>query len=196
MNPFETYVTYLALKQHFSSPSYDFFKYNGRIRCSQETYKKSKDRIFFERLSRKKKPHEIINFFVSNFVAADNPSSVWIGDIIKNGEKFYLENQRIRESLSYVFEQDLRNLTSTHHLYEVVKVDGTKHPKLLKAYLNHTIKFETLFILLGILGLKKTYDEALEDPIWKTVSNKIVKYAPFLEIDETKYRSIIRKYIQ
>lgn len=196
MNPFDVYVTYLAIKQHFTSPSYDFFKYNGKIRCSQETYKKSKDRIFFERLSRKKKPQEIINFFVSSFVAADNPSSLWVGDIIKNGEKLYLENQKIRESLSYIFEQDLRKLTEQDHLYEVVKINGSKHPKLLRAYLTKTIKFETLFILIKTLGLKLKYDEALEDPIWNTVSNKITKCAPFIVIDENKYKSIIRKYIQ
>jgi hypothetical protein len=196
MTPFEIYVTYLAIKRHFSTPSYDFFKYNGKIKCSPETFKKSKDRLFFERLSRKKKPKEIIDFFVSNFVASDNPSSLWIGDIIRKGEEVYQENRRIKESLAYVFEEDLRKLTDNQHLYEVVRIEGTKHPKLLKSYLTHSIKFETLFILLGVLNLKSKYDEAFPDPIWGVVSNKIEKYSPFLEIDTTKYLGIIRKYIE
>jgi hypothetical protein len=196
MNPFEVYVTFLAIKRHFSTPSYDFFKYNGKIKCSQETFKKSKDRLFFERLSRKKKPKEIIDFFVSNFIASDNPSSVWVGDIIRNGEEVYQENRRIRESLGYVFEEDLRKLTDNQHLYEVVRIEGTKHPKLLKSYLTHSIKFETIFILINTLNLKVKYDGAFPDPIWNTVSNKISKYSPFLEIDTSKYLGIIRKYIQ
>jgi hypothetical protein len=196
MNPFEVYVTFLALKRHFSTPSYDYFKYHGKIKCSRETFKKSKDRLFFERLSRKKKPKEIIDFFVSNFVASDNPSSLWIGDIIKNGEGIYTESIRIRESLSYIFEQDLRTLTDTQHLFEAIKVDGSKHPKILKLYLNKTIKVETLLIMLRVLKLKNKYDEFLQDPIWSIISNKIEKYSPFLEIDQNKYSGIIRKYIQ
>lgn len=196
MTPYETYVAYRALKQHFSSDSYDYFKYQGKVRCSQETYKKNKDRFFFERLSRKKKPKEIIDFFVSNFVAADNPSSLWIGDIIKKGEAIYQESKRVRESSSYVFEQDLRSITEDQHLFELVKLDGTKHPKLLRLYLNHSLRFESFFLLIQTLNLKQKYDAVLEDPIWKLVSNKIAKFAPFINDDYSKYRSIIRKHIQ
>lgn len=196
MTPYETYVAYRALKQHFSSDSYDYFKYQGKVRCSQETYKKNKDRFFFERLSRKKKPKEIIDFFVSNFVAADNPSSLWIGDIVKKGEAIYQESKRVRESSSYVFEQDLRSITKDQHLFELVKLDGTKHPKLLRLYLNHSLRFESFFLLIQTLNLKQKYDAVLEDPIWKLVSNKIAKFAPFINDDYSKYRSIIRKHIQ
>jgi hypothetical protein len=195
MNPFEVYVTFLALKRHFSTPSYDYFKYHGKIKCSQETFKKSKDRLFFERLGRKKKPKEIIDFFVFNFVASDNPASLWIGDIIKNGEGIYTEGLRIRESLSYIFEQDLRTLTDNQHLFEVVKIDGSKHPKILRSYLNKTIKFETLLIMLTVLKLKEKYNEFLQDPIWNIISSKLEKYSPFLEIDHNRYSEIIRKYI-
>ena len=195
MNPFEVYVTFLALKRHFSTPSYDYFKYHGKIKCSQETFKKSKDRLFFERLSRKKKPKEIIDFFVFNFVASDNPASLWIGDIIKNGEGIYTEGLRIRESLSYIIEQYLRTLTDNQHLFKVVKIDGSKHPKILRSYLNKTIKFETLLIMLTVLKLKEKYNELLQDPIWNIISSKLEKYSPFLEIDHNRYREIIRKYI-
>jgi hypothetical protein len=92
-----------------------------------ETFKKSKDRFFFEKLSRKKKPQEVIDFFVSNFIAMDNPSSLWIGDIIKKGEAIYIESKRIRESMSYIFEQDLKSIVETQHLYELIKTEGTKH---------------------------------------------------------------------
>ena len=32
VSPFEAYQTYLALKQHFTRPSYDYFKYNGKVK--------------------------------------------------------------------------------------------------------------------------------------------------------------------
>jgi hypothetical protein len=196
VNPYEVYVTYLALKRHFSSGSYDFFKYQGKIKCSQESFKKNKDRLFFERLSRKKKPQEIISFFVSNFAASDTPSTLWIGDIIKKGEEVYLESKRVKESLAYIFEQDLRTLVEKQHLFELVRQEGTKHPKIVRQYLNRTIRFETFFILIQCLGLKSKYDATLDDPIWSTISFKLLKYSPFFTGDCTKYSAIIRKYFK
>ena len=195
VNPYEVYVTYLAIKRHFSSEQYDYFKYNGKIRCSVESFKKCRERFFFEKLSRKKKPQEIVDFFVSNFIAVDNPSSLWIGDIVKNGESVYSESQKIRESLSYIFDQDLRELTDNNHLYELVKLEESKHPKILKLFLNKTLRFETFFILIKCLNLKEKYDRALEDPIWRLISNKIGKYENFFRGDLSKYKSIIRKHI-
>lgn len=195
MTPFEVYVTYLSLKRHFSS-NYDYFKYQGKIRCSLDSYKKCSNRFFFEKLSRKKNAQEIVDFFVSNFISSDNPSTVWIGDIVKNGESIYKEYKRVKESLSYIFEEDLKTLTNQLHLYEVIKINGSKHPPLLKNLLNNTIKFETLYILVECLKLKEKYDEVLDDPIWKTVSKKISKYQGFFTIDRDKYIKIIRKHIQ
>lgn len=195
MNPYEVYVTYLALKRHFSSDSYDFFKYQGKIRCSMETFKKSKDRFFFEKLSRKKKPQEVIDFFVSNFIAMDNPSSLWIGDIIKKGEAIYIESKRIRESMSYIFEQDLKSIVETQHLYDLIKTEGTKHSKIIKLHLNNTLRFESFFILVECLNIQNQYDKTYTDPIWSAISKKISKYRNFFRGDYNKYKSIIRKYI-
>lgn len=195
MNPYEVYVTYLALKRHFSSEAYDFFKYQGKIRCSMETFKKSKDRFFFEKLSRKKSPQEIIDFFVSNFIASDNPSSLWIGDVIKKGEGIFIESKRIRESMSYIFEQDLKTILESQHLYELIKSEGTKHSKLIKLHLNNTLRFESFFILIECLNIQKQYDKAYTDPIWSSISKKISKYRNFFRGDYDKYKSIIRKYI-
>lgn len=195
MNPYEVYVTYLALKRHFSSEAYDFFKYQGKIRCSMETFKKSKDRFFFEKLSRKKSQQEIIDFFVSNFIASDNPSSLWIGDVIKKGEGIFIESKRIRESMSYIFEQDLKTILESQHLYELIKSEGTKHSKLIKLHLNNTLRFESFFILIECLNIQKQYDKTYTDPIWSSISKKISKYRNFFRGDYDKYKSIIRKYI-
>ena len=63
MTPFDAYKTYLALKNHFSKPKYDYFKYAGKSRASIESFNKRKDRYWFERISRQKNDEEIKNFF-------------------------------------------------------------------------------------------------------------------------------------
>ena len=57
------------------------------------------------------------------------------------------------------------------------------HPPILKSYLGGDISLETLVICDRILEFRKDWDKKLNDPVWETVSLKIKKYAPFLNID-------------
>ena len=87
MKPHEVYQSYLAFKNHFTKEKYDYFKYGGRSRASEKAFNKRKDRYFFERISRKKNDEEIKQFFLANFSQASDPSQVWIGPIIDDGNK-------------------------------------------------------------------------------------------------------------
>jgi len=68
MVPFDTYKTYLALKNHFTKDSYDYHKYQGKSRASLQSFYKRRDRYWFEKLSRQKEDKEVIDFFVANFI--------------------------------------------------------------------------------------------------------------------------------
>ena len=104
VTPFETYQTYLSIKNHFSSPRYDYFKYGGRSRAKITAFNKRKDKYWFEKTSRKYADKNIVDFLVSNFVTANNPSSLWIGEIINSGERTYSERSRKQQRLSYIFK--------------------------------------------------------------------------------------------
>jgi len=195
VTPHETFKTYLALKRHFSSDNYDFHKYNGKIKASIDAFHKRKDRLFFEKLSRQKKDDEVVDFFVSNFVSATDPSSLWIGDIIKNGNEKYLEWKKKRQSLTYVFESDLRNVFAGNNFLDYLKIEGGKHPKILKEYLSGKLTLETLVILDQMINYKKKFDGTLIDPIWELVSKKIENYSPFLVLELDKYKDILRKVL-
>ena len=68
MTPYECYVDYLALKRHFTTESYDYFKYKGKVSAKKDAFDKRKDKFFFEKLSRNRDPHGIIlaNLLKSN----------------------------------------------------------------------------------------------------------------------------------
>ena len=100
VTPFETYQTYLSIKNHFSSSKYDYFKYGGRSRAKVTAFNKRKDKYWFEKTSRKYADKNIVDFLVSNFVTANNPSSLWIGEIINSGERTYSEWSRKQQSLT------------------------------------------------------------------------------------------------
>lgn len=195
VTPHEAFKAYLAIKRHFSSDTYDYHKYGGKINSSLASFHKRKDRLFFEKLSRQKKDEEVVDFFVSNFVSATDPSSLWIGEIIKHGNEQYIDWKKKRQSLNYTFETDLRSVFEGNNFLDYIKIEGSKHPKLLKEYLSGKLTLETLVILDRMIHFREKFDGKLIDPIWELVSNKIRKYSPFLELDLDKYKNILRKVL-
>ena len=91
MMPFDAYRCYLSLKNHFTKEHYDYHKYGGKTRATHQAFYKRKDRFWFEKFARKKSDKEVEEFFVSNFVSSTDPGTMWIGDMIKNGEARYVD---------------------------------------------------------------------------------------------------------
>ena len=194
MSPFETYQHYLSLKNHFTNPKYDFFKYGAKTRASITSFNKRKDKYFFEKSSRKYSDKEVIDFLVSNFVAADNPQNLWIGEIINSGERTYAEWMRRQQSLSYIFKDESEQMLSEGNLNEVLDA-SRQHPIILKKFLGGKICIETFAIYDKIFSFSKDFDKKLLDPVWETVSLKIKKYTPFLNIDVFQFKKILREII-
>ena len=193
MVPFETYKTYLALKNHFTKDSYDYHKYQGKSRASLQSFYKRKDRYWFEKLSRQKDDKEIINFFVSNFTSCSDPGSLWIGEMIKEGESRYTSWQKRIQSLTYLFKQESQEIFENG--VETVFDCSKGHPTLLKMFLSGQISIETLVIYDKIFLFGKNFDKKLKDPVWETVSLKIKKYSPFLHIDVFHYKKILKEIV-
>ena len=192
--PADAYRCYLALKNHFTKDKYDYHKYHGKVRATNEAFYKRKDRFWFEKFARQKKDKEIEEFFVSNFVYSTDPGTVWIGEMIKEGEGRYSEWKRKVQSLTYLFKQE------TENVFENKKVDdmfdcSKGHPPILKRYLGGDISLESMVIYDRILGYGKDFDKKLKDPVWETVSRKIKKYSPFLNIDVSRYKKILKEVI-
>lgn len=194
MNPFQVYVTFLALKSHFSKESYDYFKYNKKTRASLKSFYARRDRYWFEKISRQKNEKEIEEFFVANFVASKESESLWIGEIIKNGEGVYKGWQKKNQSLSYLFKQESNSLFANSELNEIFDC-SSGHPILLRKYLSGNISLETLVIYENIFSYIKNFDKKLKDPVWETVRLKVKKYLPFINININEYRKIIKTII-
>ena len=194
VTPFETYQHYLSLKNHFTNPKYDFFKYGAKTRASVTSFNKRKDKYWLEKTSRKYNDKEVVDFLVSNFVATDSPSNLWIGEIINSGERNYSEWMRRQQSLTYLFKEQSNELLSENELESLFNC--TKgHPKILKEFLSGRLSLETFVIYDKIFQFSKNFDKKLTDPVWETVSLKLKKYNPFLNIDVFQYKKILREIV-
>jgi len=194
VTPFETYQHYLSLKNHFTNPKYDFFKYGAKTRSSITSFNKRKDKYWFEKTSRKYNDKEVVDFLVSNFTATDNPQNLWIGEIINSGERNYSEWMKRQQSLTYLFKEQSNEFFLETKLEDALNC-SKGHPPVLKKFLSGEISLETLVIYDKIFDFSKTFDKKLDDPVWETVSLKVKKYSPFLNIDIFKFKKILRDII-
>ena len=193
--PFDAYRCYLSLKNHFTKDHYDYHKYGGKTRATHQAFYKRKDRFWFEKFARQKTDKEVEEFFVSNFVSSTDPGTMWIGDMIKNGEARYVDWKKKVESLSYNFKEETSSVFADGNFDAMFYVDGSRHPDILKEYLGGKVSLETMVICDRILGYMGEWDKKLDDPVWETVSLKIKKYKPFLNIDVFRYKKILQQVV-
>ena len=192
--PADAYRCYLALKNHFTKDHYDYHKYRGKTRATNQAFYKRKDRFWFEKFARQKDDKEIVDFFVSNFIYSTDPGTMWIGEMIKEGEGRYQEWQKKVQSLSYVFKEEINDLFDDMKIDDVFDCSNG-HPPILKSYLAKKTSLETMVICDRILEYRKDWDKKLNDPVWETVSRKIKKYSPFLNIDVPHYKKILKQIV-
>jgi len=77
---FDVFKVYLGVKLHFTTDTYDYIKYEGKVNCKLDTFTKRNDRYFFHKLSKQYGQTDILDFFVANF-ASD--SKGWIGNLLQ-----------------------------------------------------------------------------------------------------------------
>jgi hypothetical protein len=185
---FEVYKDYLALRNHFTKPEYDYIKYNGKIKANEKAFESRKDKFFFQKLAKRPDYH---NFLIANL---SYDPSLWIRDLAYSEEADARYNawKKRQQSLSYVVKSELSQLNSD---FDSNFKCGDEHPPLFKLYLGGHISLETLCILLSITGALKHWDKAMEyDLIWRQTRLKIVKYIPFINYDHNKIKSLILDY--
>jgi len=192
---FAAFALYNALKLHFTSSSYDYFKYHGKTNVSKDTFLKRKDKYSFYKLSRKYSLDELRNFYVANFVYGD---STWVGEMTgPNGEDVYKKWQKISQSLTYNFESDIvRILEQVNSPDELMKVRSGEYPDLLVGAMQNSISIETLVILNDMMNFFSMWDKKISDDIiWPSYKLKCEKYAPFITYDKVKFKNILKEAI-
>lgn len=193
---YETFGFYQAIKLHFTTDSYDFFKYGGKSKISVDAFENRKDKYYFYKLSRRlTNKDELISFLVANFINDDN---CWVGNLLEESSDIvYRERQKVLQGLSYHFQNDCENIfDETFNPNEVVKVVNGEYPILLTMALRKEIQIETLCILNKILQFFPNWKSNISDTIrWPQYCRKVIKYSPFIQFDEVKCRNILKKVI-
>lgn len=193
MNAFEVYELYLALKNHFTQKSYNFFKYNGKTRTNIAQFEKRPDKYFFHKLA---KHHDPKGFILSNILAN---TSFWIGEFSQNEEanKNYLAWRKRIDSQKYLFSEQIKKLFDRMPIERWFKIENNEHPFLMVLYLRGDLSPETFIILTDVIGCFSYWSKELKgDIVWDEVSTLYSKYRPFLEYDKNEYKEILKNELK
>lgn len=200
MSGFEVFQLYLSLKCHFTSSSYDYFKYNGKLKSATPfSFSNRKDKYCFERLSKKYTKDQLIDFIVSNFLE-DNAK--WTRDLLSDdSERIFKDYVKRKESITYNFKNEISKLfdNKTPETFNLIFKENTEGflPEIVKQCLQRDISMETFIILdrnLHFLDRLKKYYE--KDIRFMTFYTKIQKYKNFINIDNDKFVKILKEVVK
>lgn len=187
MNGYEVYKCYIALKNHFNSDTYDYFRYGGKTRANKITFQRRNDKHFFDVVARHKDP---MHYILANIV--ESGPDLWVGDIANEqmAETNYNKWLGRQQSLTYRFKQDIDGIDDPLDNNLIVK-DG-QHPILLQMYVHNQVSMETLIILNDLCKFFGHWNRRIEDKvIWPRIYKTCKKYRPFLEFDKNKFKQLV-----
>jgi hypothetical protein len=192
---FAAYALWNALKLHFTSESYDYFRYNGKTNVSKQTFTTNKSKYQFYKLSRKYDLEELKNFYIANFIQGKGD---WVGDLLQDGDENYTKWQKTQQSLTYTFENDIIVLLDkVENPNELLVVRNNEFPKLMQYTTQGDITLETLIILNDLMNFFPMWEkEIYDDIVWPSFKTKCVKYKPFLHYDKEKFKQILKEKIK
>ena len=194
---FEVYKTYLAVKLHFTSASYDYIKYEGKINAKLDTFTSRNDRYFFHKLSTRYKQDEILDFFVANFAKDDKK---WVKSLLENdGKGNYLEYKKYQNAVGYHFRNDCsllndrigRDMVSFN---DVLLVSNGQHPTMLRLLIQRKINIQTAIIIDSTLSYSKNWSKDInEKVVWPKIAFKMAKLKGFMKYNETECKLIMKE---
>ena len=158
MMPFDAYKQYLSLKNHFTKDKYDYHKYCGKSRATVQSFYKRKDRFWFEKLARGKDDKEVVDFFVSNFITCTDPSKLWIGEMIREGEDRYTAWKKRNQSLSYIFKEESESLFFDNKVDAKIGNEAFFDPEILICPLSLFLPKTSSFCIIKLLAMLLQFD--------------------------------------
>ena len=109
-----------------------------------------------------------------------------------NKEYVYNDYLRRKQSLAYIFNNDIDNLLEDFD--DNFKVEEGDYPHLLKLLNRKKISKETFIIINDCVRFFSSWNKKITDPVlWPKIAMNCKKFRPFIEYEKYKYCDILRK---
>jgi len=189
-------MAYNAARLHFTSPSYDCFKYHFKSRATSASKPYITNKFLFIKLQKNYSARDVGNIVAAN-AAADLGSVPWINSCFNgDGMDAYQEWTGRQESSSYMFAKDLgilRNMMEQKG-WTIHNLIDAPDPGILFLVYSKQIHIDTLIMLSRALGFLSKWPDDV-DALWSTTFKHFVyKYRPFMtQLAPDKIKDIVKQ---
>jgi len=174
------------------------FKYGGHAPkhlTHPDKFEMRKDKYMFHKLARQLKDMNVNQFLLSNFLIN---RKTWTGDLVKpEAMDVFRKWIRVRDSLNYTYETDLRTILNHCSLTDAIKpkADGS-YPELFTLLLQKEITIESVVIIHAMTHCLNVWDEQYKDDyIYGETAIRIRKYLPFLNFNMNELKEITKRVL-
>ena len=171
------FCIYFALKLHFISETYDYFKYKGKLHTARyDKFIKRKDKHFFEQI------RKLFNYDV------DKITQYIIANLVNDKEHVsdfdmdsYLEWSGNIQATEYNLKKVLKDYNITQENIKYKESKGS-YPLLFDLLLKKKMNIESFILLDEKFNFLDTYKDIMPEPyLWEKYKLKCKKYKPFME---------------
>lgn len=191
---FEFYTTYLALKQHFKRQDYDYFKYQGRVSATPQSFEKRNDAYHFKKCAKKYTQKDFVQRCVANFF---HDADTWIKDLTSAAATERLQEMSKRQSAVVLnarteFRNALKQLKENNQKFDdLFLTSGDDYAMILRLYFYDEMSPETLIVLNEVLGFFKQFKrDYAEDIVVRRELLRLEKLSRFMSINKTVYKEM------
>jgi hypothetical protein len=185
---FDSYRVYQSVKLHFTSNTYDCFRYQFKTNVNQKTFWKRNDRYFFHKSGLKFKTEvDLANFYASHIISDIG----YITDMIESDDTYLAWLKKI-QSITRVFAVDMETLSNKADSFDELFVVNGNYPVIIDSLLRDEVSLETVTLINSMTNFLRRADKQVTETIlYPELSRKIKKYAPFIRADQAKMKRII-----
>lgn len=188
MNSFDSYCLFLALKQHFATPKYDYIKYNGKVRSTLDSFEKRKDGYLFRKLGALPDPK-------SRIIACLLNDITWINDVLSvKGAKAESDYTKSTQTLSHALKSFLGGFNQP--LQELIKPSKNAYPVFAELLIENRMPIQYIIVLDDLLKFLPSWNDQFSDILWEPYQKKIDKYRPFFDYDKLKMKKIFLEWAE
>jgi len=171
---FKAYQMHHAINLHFKSKDYDYFKYGGKLRLNEDSFKK--DRFRWQYAGFEKKFDRLLLAYYLLYKQVDF-------EYIRPQQLFKLASTRMTpgESLDYRYDNILLDVKhSLETILDTPETVSSIYPYEYDLYVGGSIDLETIILYDHYIKKVFTLDNSNDIVSWPSIIRKIEKIRPFV----------------
>lgn len=184
MDDYSLFKTYIAMRSHFTSETYDYVKYDGKTSISESAYQKRKDIASFKIVSTWMPQKHCESLLLAHFIELNNFTINFLCENPAKAQKIYNRWKQRTENLLDTYNKDIQTISlfsKSGSWKDVIYQTEDDYPQLFKLVMSGKITPETYSLLDDLFHhTSKAYKGMDTDLMFQGLNLKYRKYRSFL----------------